>query len=113
MKTYEDLPKYFCYGSSKEQLHDSAHDKLPVNTQSDGFTNNTVATPRVANVTEALSLSVPERYAVVMVRLIVTLPEVLLKIDTASPAENTSFGTSIAPLVLTVTNSPISVIANV
>ena len=94
-------------------MNDSTHVRLPLNTQSEGLINKTVATPRVANVTEALSESVPDKYAVVIVRLIVTLPVVLLKIDTASPAENTLFGTSIAPPDPTVTNSPISVIANV
>ena len=59
------------------------------------------ATPRVANVTVALSASVPARYAVVMVQVIVMFPEVLLKMTTASPSVNVASGMTMLPLVPT------------
>jgi hypothetical protein len=54
--------------------------------------NKMVATPRVANDTEALSLSVPAIYAVVIEHVIVKLPLVLLYSDTTSPALNVLSG---------------------
>ena len=86
---------------------------LPDTTHIELDKNKMVATPRVARDTLALSASVPARYAVVMVKLIVRAPVVLLKRDTALPAENTPLGTSIAPLAPIVTYSPMSVIASV
>jgi hypothetical protein len=59
--------------------------------------NNTVATPRVARVTVALSVFVPAMYAVVIEQVIVMSPDVLLKIETASPSANVASGIVIEP----------------
>jgi hypothetical protein len=59
--------------------------------------NKMVHTPRVARVTDALSESVPAIYAVVIVQVIVMLPDVLLKIDIASPSANVASGIVIEP----------------
>jgi hypothetical protein len=66
-------------------------------TQTVELINNMVHTPRVARVTDALSESVPAIYAVVIVQVIVIFPEVLLKIDIASPSANVAFGIVIEP----------------
>jgi hypothetical protein len=60
-----------------------------------------VATPLVARVTEAWSVSVPEIYAVVILQVIVMFPVVLLKILTASPSLKVASGTVIEPPVPT------------
>jgi hypothetical protein len=60
-----------------------------------------VATPRVAKVTEALSVSPPAMYAVVIVQVTVMLPEVLLKMLIALPSENVASGMVIEPPVPT------------
>jgi hypothetical protein len=85
---------------------------LPVTTQTVPLINNTVATPLVANVIVALSVFVPAMYAVVIEQVIVILPDVLLNIETISPAANVASGIVIDPLVPTPTNSPMSVVAS-
>jgi hypothetical protein len=59
--------------------------------------NKIVAIPRVAKVIVALSESVPEIYAVVIVQVIVILPDVLLKIVIASPSAKVESGIVIDP----------------
>jgi hypothetical protein len=61
-------------------------------TQTVPLINKMVHTPLVAKVTVALSVSVPAMYAVVIVQVMVMLPVVLLKIDTASPVANVASG---------------------
>jgi hypothetical protein len=75
--------------------------------------NNIVATPRVAKVTDALSVSVPEIYAVVMEHVIVMPAVVLLKTVIASPVANIAFGITILPPLPTPTNLPTSEVASV
>jgi hypothetical protein len=55
------------------------------------------ATPLEARVMVALSVSVPEMYAVVMVQVIVIPDAVLLYSVTTSPLENTELGISMDP----------------
>lgn len=75
--------------------------------------NKMVATPRVANDTDALVVFVPAMYDEVGLVVIVMLPVVLLKMDTTSPVANVLFGTTIEPLVPTPINLPTSVVTSV
>ena len=60
-----------------------------------------------------MSASVPARYAVVIDRVIVIFPDVLLKREIASPAENVAFGTVIDPLDPTPIKFPTSPVVRV
>ena len=57
-------------------------------TQTVPLINKIVATPRVANDTDALVVFVPAMYDEVGLVVIVMLPVVLLKMDTTSPVAN-------------------------
>jgi hypothetical protein len=89
------------------------YDTFPVITQTVPEINKTVATPRVAKLTVALSESVPAMYAVVIVQVIVIAPVVLLNMETASPSVNVASGIVIDPPEPTCTYSPTSVVASV
>jgi hypothetical protein len=70
---------------------------FPVRTATVPLMNKTFATPRVASVTEDTSELAPAMYAVVIEQVIVMLPDVLLKMLTASPSEKVASGTVTLP----------------
>jgi hypothetical protein len=73
------------------------YDTFPVITQTVLEINKTEATPRVARETDALSVSVPAMYAVVIEQVTLTAALVLLKSETTSPLVNVASGIVIEP----------------
>jgi hypothetical protein len=77
---------------------------FPVTTQTVPEINSTVQIPREDKEIVDLSESIPAMYAVAIDMVSVTTPEVLLKITTASPAEDSTkevLNYSIAPSSIT------------